>query len=729
MRQTRAYHAPVGNPCSQCTLPASVHYPSHNPEGDPCKKCGAPWANHKSHRAPYIVGIDGEGQGRDNHRYMLLAYANESGSVRRHIEAKTGEGLSTVECLEFILNAPKLARFFSYAFNYDLTKILTDLDERTLYLLFRPELRPNLSRKKAGPKPIVWNGYKFNLISSKFIVSKGNKRVVIWDTFKFYQAKFTAALTEWLSKEAEPDTMNAVPDSTCKTGWRLWERPEWGHIVDRMAHMKDLRQDFDKLGRDEIREYCYQECELMATLTRKLINAHNKAGLTLRSYYGAGSTSGAILKSIGIDKAHRTGPASMDAAVAAAFFGGRFENSVIGEITGHLWEYDISSAYPYQLYQLPCLECGTWEYTKERKGLGLSRHALVQYKLHPSKHKYPWGPFPFRIGKSFITNGRKNSSGSIVFPSQSGGGWIWRDEYLAGEKLFDNVEFIGAWVYKTECNHRPFEEIPRYYVERLRIGKEGPGIVIKLACNGCYGKLAQSLGIDPPFQSWIWAGMITSGTRAQILDVLGLHKDWSNMYVIATDGIKTRERLQMPVPIDTGTMTEHKKPLGGWEETPIKNGIFVARPGIYFPLNPSKDDMKKVRARGLGRKSLYDNWERVINAWRANQPSVVVGNVSRFHGAKSSISKYIGDDGKPAFRRSPLYGQWSNKEIEMTFDPMPKRESINADGTLKMRAMPMDMVSAPYNRSLVSQEAIQLKLAMLELLEQPDGGDYADYTE
>jgi hypothetical protein len=35
---------------------------------------------------------------------------------------------------------------------------------------------------------------------------------------------------------------------------------------------------------------------------------------------------------------------------SSAFFGGRFENSVIGPIQKEIFSYDISSAYPYQLF-------------------------------------------------------------------------------------------------------------------------------------------------------------------------------------------------------------------------------------------------------------------------------------------------------------------------------------------------------------------------------------------
>src|SRR5262249_46056518 len=151
-----------------------------------------------------------------------------------------------------------------------------------------------------------------------------------------------------------------------------------------------------------------------------------------------------------------------------------------------------------------------------------------------------WGPFPFR-----------DEIGSIVYPRSSGGGWLWGDEFFAGEALFPHAEFVEAWVYDCSCTCKPFAAIPGYYRERVKIGKEGPGIVIKLGCNSCYGKIAQSLGGEGPFTSWMWAGLITSGTRAMILRALGAHKNPANLLMVATDGICTRERLDLPKPRDT----------------------------------------------------------------------------------------------------------------------------------------------------------------------------------
>lgn len=703
-----AYHLPSGDPC-KCGKPARSHRVEHIPINDPCERCGLPVENHykKAHKSfaekTYYVGIDGEGQGREDHRYVMLAWSNESGTRRASIEAPLDGRLSTVQCLDFILALPPNARAFAYAFNYDLTKILTDCDDRTLYVLFRPELRQRPPGKEMyGPIPVVWNGYVLNLLGTKFSVKKDNRSAVVWDVFKFFQSKFTKALEDW------------------KVGGK--------DELERMREMKDQRGEFDKLNRGDILRYCYDECSKMATLARKLTDAHEAAGLHLKSYHGAGSTASCVLKGMGIDKETRMGPPEMDRAVASAFFGGRFENRVVGVIKGPLYSRDISSAYPYQTTFLPCLSCGKWRLTRKRSDLESATTAVVHYTLGDPPRGMAWGPLPFRT-----------NDGAICFPATSGGGWVWMSEFLAAEAAFPHVHFVEAWVYHTDCDHRPFAEIPKLYLERLKLGKEGPGIVIKLGVNAVYGKLAQSRGVNPPFQSWIWAGMITAGTRAAILNIMALHKDRRNLYMIATDGIYTSENFPAPLPRDTETNTaEHRKPLGGWETKEIKGDMFAARPGIYYPLNPTKEELSAIRARGVGRGVVLEYWDRIMQAWLDGEDKVTVGNVVRFNGAKSSIGRIPNPEKNPAFiytrfpdekTGKPRYGQWSVRQVDMTFHPMPKRHSIMPDGSLTIRHMPNDVESHPYDRSLLSMEARLLKLNLIEILEQPDGADYVEYDD
>jgi hypothetical protein len=617
----------------------------------------------------------------------------------------------------------------------------------------RPEMRQRKGlEQRKGPLPVRWSGYLLNLQGTKFTIKKGKQRVIIWDIFKFFGCKFTQALDDWKVGKEDKILLSTL-DDVVANGIREWQQ-DMGLLavpmVKFLEYMKDNRAQFDRLPESDVRVYCFVECKYIAELGDKLTRAHEEIGLELRSYYGAGSSAAAMLKKMGT--AEKLAPVipEMELPVAASFFGGRFENSVIGLISEEVYNYDISSAYPYQLCFLPCLLHGRWEHTKDRQRLIGAQNGLVRYRLPFSSEtkNLAWGPFPFR-----------SEDGSISFPHTSGGGWVWKEEFLAGESLFTNICFESAWLYHTDCDCKPFADIPGYYLERLRIGKEGPGIVLKLGCNSCYGKLAQSVGLAP-YHSWIWASLITSGPRAQVLTLMGLLRDLSNLLMVATDGVFSRERVKTEIPRDTGTFGGYSikkgfekfgytevpiegreyKPLGGWEEKVLKEGVFVCRPGIYFPLNPTEKQLKDVRGRGVGKRVILENWKAILKAWEENpsEDTVVrVTNVSRFCGAKSTIS-VSERDGILSYQRAnggngtPSYGQWITRPVDLSFHPKPKRERVNPDGlTLKVRQLSEDMTSYPYNKAIqsLSADAIMLKIAEKEALEQPDGFAMADYSD
>jgi hypothetical protein len=63
-----------------------------------------------------------------------------------------------------------------------------------------------------------------------------------------------------------------------------------------------------------------------------------------------------------------------------------------------------------------------------------------------------------------------------------------------GEHVRIGAGCVEAWIYETECDCQPFARMPEFCRERVKIGKEGAGIVLKLGSNSVYGKLAQSVG-------------------------------------------------------------------------------------------------------------------------------------------------------------------------------------------------------------------------------------------
>ena len=636
-----------------------------------------------------IIGLDGEGVGRDPHRYIYLAAADEEGE---EWELASKERLSTIDCLDFILALPSRTLVVAFSFIYDLTKMFTDLPTKAIHLLFHEELRQRVIGDFVVYKPIIWNGYKLNYMNRRLTVGRvdSKRSTTVWDIFRFFQTSFVQSLQTW------------------KVGAK--------EELDAIAAMKDNRATFDTIDREAIHGYCKKECYYLAKLARSLIDAHKDADLELKSYYGAGSTASVFLQRVGIKDKRGETPESMRVPVASAFFGGRFENSVVGGIAGPVYSYDISSAYPYQTFSLPCLLCGRWRLVKHpsRASLGRWPYYLVHWHS-PLKGSYQhvWGPLPIRT-----------RDGTIVFPLGGQGGWCWGEEFRAAQELNPSLQATEVWVYETDCAHVPFQDVPTYYRQRVALGKDSRGIVLKLGINSIYGKLAQSKGLNPPFQSWVWAGMITSNTRAQLLRMIINAADPADILMLATDGVYSRSKLKVEIPRNTGTYDVFNDkgenvPLGGWEEKILDEGVFCVRPGIYFPLNPTIEQIDKVRGRGLGRKSLYENWQSIVEAWNANKPSIEISGMTRFIGAKSGITQSLA-----GVTRRDCYGEWIEHKVKVSFAPQPKRQAINSDGTLQPWGY-LGFDSVPYNPATLSNDALMLKLAELIAEEQPDG-DFAD---
>lgn len=395
-----------------------------------------------------------------------------------------------------------------------------------------------------------------------------------------------------------------------------------------------------------------------------------------------------------------------------------------------VWSYDISSAYPYALTLMPCLDAGHGAWVQEKatrtRELPTQRATLVRYAFTKNSTG-AWAPLPFRDAK-----------GNICYPHHSDGGYVWRDEFAQAQKLAPGaLRALDWWTWRAKCRHRPFKELAAYYRHRMSLGKDAAGIAVKLGMNSCYGKLAQSVG-SARYQSWVWAGMTTSITRAMILALLCQHRDLASVISIATDGIYTTERLcnacddaegnavhyrsrrcRLPRPKNTGTF-DLPKPLGAWEEKRVDGAMFFARPGVYFPLGDLATRAaipdKEVKARGVGRKAVADHWGRVVSTFMAEGigGTATLPGVTRFCGAKTSISL-----GKNGFKRAdgkqvqksatttekPCYGRWVDREVRLTFNPHPKRDLPSADyrgEQLPTRDVRGAGLSAPYKRALAA---------------------------
>lgn len=731
--------------------------PEHESRGDPCSKCGLPQSRHRKRnrgkeRAAYmrawheakkkgeihIIAIDGEGYTDDNgnHRYTYMAAASANELVS---EVENPRGLRTVEVFEFLLDLPKEALKTGFSLGYDITKWIEDMPNGAIYQLNHPESRPG----PKGPLAVHWRQYFINRVSSRFSVREGYpkgshkgdrspqpRNAVIWDLFKFFGKAFVKALEDW--KVGNTEELAAIQD------------------------MKDKRGVFKGISEAE-KAYCRSECRFMAEMADKLLTAHVDADLKLKNYYGPGSTASIMLDRMGAKEQIAIVPAEMQHAVDCAYAGGRFEHSCVGPFYDkkkNAYGADIASAYPYAMTQMPCLLHGKWELITNKKVLQRKIErapaACVHYRLlsydnlrfqpiemHPEDTFQqvaavgqpcyePWGPFPYRC-----------TDGNILFPVVSPGGWVWQDEFLAGQKHFPNVEATEAWILnqRCSCGNPFFYKIAQYYNLRLEWGKEGKGIVVKLGMNSCYGKRAQRAG-KGPYRCLVSAGIITSFTRAMLIEAIFRASDPWNVGSLATDGVMAREELDLPKPLATGTHDQAKKygksPLGKWETKPVLGGVHLIRPGLRFPLSLTDDDktiMANVAARGLGTRVLFKNRQIMMEEWDENpMRDVRIQQPDLFMGAKSSIVQHKDGD----YERHDKYGKWETPEPrKVSYASIPKRPTcLGPDEGFRLTtwALSSGMAeSAPYTRT--QQSALARHAADMKTLEweQPDQGKLYSY--
>lgn len=493
----------------------------------------------------FIICVDGEGETIDadgTHIYTLLAACDTDGSYFDKIDHQLAP-LSTDRCLWFLFDLPQSAIKVSFYFKYDVNMILKDLPVRYLRILHEK-------------KHVWWKGWSLTYIPGKqFTITRkdadgGKQSSTIWDMFGFFQKSFVKTIDEWQVGTPEERAL--------------------------ITEMKLKRSTFIKEDPEKIAEYCKLECRLGAETFRKVLDHAKLLHLKLRRYDGAGSVATAMFRKHDVQNyIHQVRNRLPDDVIKCGYHGGRFDFAAFGEC-GTAIERDINSAYPYQALHLPCLSCGSWEYRSDYDGG--SPWAIWDVSWDIDQYAL-WSPFPYRSnrGQKYLRNGS---------------GWYWANEVREAIALYPStIQVRGGFVYTTDCIHRPFEFIREYYSARQELVAQGnlAEMIIKLGLNSLYGKLAQSVGRFqkvPKTQCFIWAGMITSGTRGMLLRAI--RDAPGEALLLATDAVITRHQSDE----DEGLG------LGQWKTTDLQN-LFIVGNGFYQAETSNPKKPMKERTRGF----------------------------------------------------------------------------------------------------------------------------------
>ena len=501
---------------------------------------------------------DGEGVTLKDKSHHYILFGSSSG---HYIQ---GHSLGTVECLELLLQCEldnPDAYHVGFAFKYDVEMILRDLP------------RAKMQRIHKG-NSVYWQGYRLEYYPGKWFqvsVKRPDKIIVakVWDTFGYFQQSFVSALRGMFGEQ---------------------------QIFDEIASGKDSRSGFQYSDiESHIKPYWRNELEWGVKMVDRLRELLYAAGLKIVHWHGPGAIANFLFTKHGIKKYKNNDmPQEVSEAAQYAFTAGRFEPFKIGRACKKIYVYDINSAHPTGMRQLPSLE-GTWHHVKrpgEISDVGIYRVAFDAFSggpvMYDQRLNYPQ-PIPHRDAKSLVS-----------YPAQVHT-WIWSAEYHAIKKhgvMTGKLKVFEGWELKYDPNVKPFEFIGSMYEQRLYYKRLGELVQLayKLGLNSLFGKTAQRVGWTedkqkiPQWHQLEWAGMITANTRALLWEAIMLAAEKGSLVSVDTDAVFSTEPLDLP--IGDG--------IGQWDYKVYDDMVYVQN-GIYWLL---KDGKWKQKFRGLDPDSL-----------------------------------------------------------------------------------------------------------------------------
>lgn len=536
--------------------------------------------------------VDGEGLGADPSRYVLLGCGQEQITDRRNLQWQ--------QCFEFLyaqyLAAPTGTAFVGFFLGYDYAQILKTLPYDRARMLFSAAGQALRKHRLPGkePHPVECDRWQFDILGSKRLRIRPKRCTCTFATCKCEGKASWMYLCD-VGPFWQTSFLNVIDPAA------------WPHPVVTPAEYALIREGKENRSSavldSSMMKYNRLENEVLERVMTQLNVGYESIGihLTPKEWMGPGQSAAKwlrprLLKSRELF-AGDTIPVWYVEAARSSYFGGWFEDMMHGHIPGVAHEYDINSAYPAAIAELPCLQHGRYSHGEGTPMVGPRDLCLVRARV--------WTRPP----GSTLRRGRHDYVGAALHRLPNGNitrplvteGWYWLNELESAKhaKCITGME-VYEWTSYSPCDcPLPLREIAALYEHRLAVGKDCPeGKSCKLCYNAMYGKFAQSVG-SPPFGNPIYASLITSRCRTAILQAIGSHPlGVRGVIQVATDAVF----FLTPHPsltIGSG--------LGEWSHTP-RAGLTIFKPGVYWDDNArqriSSGAAPKFKSRGVNATEL-----------------------------------------------------------------------------------------------------------------------------
>lgn len=406
---------------------------------------------------------------------------------------------------------------------------------------------------------IEYRDFTLTYLRPKFFqIRKGHKTLSFTDLFFIYKSSLEYASETFLNQHK----IDTIDGNLLNTNLLYW--------------VNNL---------DDIIKYCIQDCKLTAELGRFLLKKLEEAKLPNPRYFSStASLSKQYFRLNCRIPSIKYIPTNILDISCFCYFGGRFEVLKRGYFP-ELWNYDINSAYPRTIEDLPDLKYGTWFKVEE----GSKKEKIGYYKVL------------LDIPESYISALPMKNKGLIIFPHGVFEKWITWYEYDLLKDYIIDLYYGYEYDFNEDKGYYPFrKEIDYLYSKK----QENKGInevfywIYKIYMNSFYGcmwekhKNPEGLIVAGILFNPIYASIITARTRWQLLKDVG-KKNWKNIVAFHTDSVISTKPLKN---------LKINEELGNWslenKDGKAEEGVIISS-GIY-------QIGSKIRRRGFSKKDI--NW-------------------------------------------------------------------------------------------------------------------------
>lgn len=409
--------------------------------------------------------------------------------------------------------------FVVYNLKYDSGALLQRLPRKALN-----ELRES--------QECEWNGYKFKTIGYKCLtIRRGKHAIHIYDMYGFFLTSLEKAAQTFLGR--------GKLDIETKTFTRTYVRQNW----------------------DRISNYCVQDAALVRDLALKLITYFEDFGVFPQKLYSTAYVSWTYFRThcpyIHVKRYWDHDRDVLRFAVAA-YNGGKFEVTRKGR--GSFYEYDIVSAYPYEISNLVDIR-------KARVVRDARYRARAAYSLYDITTN-----LPFNLNSPVVVKSRN----LCTFPVGIINRVVTKGEYEYLIAHGADVKINKAVHLIVENPTFPYrEEILKLMEQKNRYKRESDVMryhTVKIFLNSLYGKMAQLIedrGKLKAGAAWnpIYAGEVTARCRLRVTE---MQQKYKSIVAVHTDSIISTQ----PLDIEMGSE------LGEWEFSKSGEGVILGT-GIY----------------------------------------------------------------------------------------------------------------------------------------------------